>query len=194
MKKISLSSFFILFLCSAMAQTTSGSWNSTSATYTKAKHSITWQLVDDLDWVGRPIIDGNTLCKVRNDELQLLVSLNAMYNDGPETDVWDMISMYDSDEYQKLPREEAKRNGMTYNGMKAIKSQLCGNHANKIKCDMSKYHSGYGITVHSVEYTYQFIKNHYIYTLAITILGSREEDLADYDRIVTMLFNGFSIK
>ena len=190
----------IIILCGlfvtalSFGQTSSGTWNSTTATYANTKHGITWELISELDWVGRPILTESTLLKVRNDDTRILVKLLANPYSGKEGDAWSMISMYESKDYTDVVKAEAKRNGMTYTGTKVVKSQLCGIHAVKVKSDMTKYYPEHKATVHSIEYTYVLCKNNNVYTVAITLLSALETDLDDYDRIVTRLFNGFKIK
>ena len=194
MKKATTLLVAILLSVSINAQTSSGTWDNKTVTYTNSKHNITWKLIEELEWIGRPILTDNTLFKVRNDDTQILVKLNVTPFDGQGGDIWDLISQYQTKEYQDQLKALAQSNGMTLKDTKAQKSQLCGLHANKVKSDMTKYYPDEKITVHSLEYSYQLIKNNNIYTLGITVLSALEDDLEEYDRIVTKLVNGFSIK
>lgn len=193
MKRFVLLTLVMMMSLSSFAQVSSGSWNSSTATYTNSKHGISWQLIEEWSWVGRPILAESTLLKVRNDDTHILVSLGAEMFDGQDEDAWSMMSYYDSKEYMDLAKAKAKMNDMTLKSVKAVKSQICGIHANKVKNDLTKYYSEYDVTVHSVEYTYQFCKKNYIYTLTITALSCLEEELSDFDKIVTLIINGFSI-
>lgn len=195
MKKIAYCLVVLLFSSLLMAQTSSGTWDSETATYTNAKHNITWNLIDELTWIGRPILTESTLFKVRNDDFHILIKLGVLqHHGGPEADSWNYLSQYDSKELQDLTKAEAKRNGMTFKGITAAKSQLCGIHAIKTKSDMTKYYPEHDATVHCIEYTYHLFKNKNIYTVSVTALSVLEEELDNFDRIATMLFNGFNIK
>lgn len=194
MKKIVFCFVTLFFSALLLAQTSSGTWNSATATYTNSKHNLSWKLLDELTWVGRPILTESTLLKVRNDDTHILIKLGATYYDGPEGDAWNNMSIFNSKEYQDMVKAEAKRNGMTFKGITATKSQLCGIHAGKVKSDMTKYYPEQNATVHTVEYTYTLCKHNYVYTVTVTALSVLEEELSDFDRIATILFNGFSIK
>lgn len=194
MKKIVFCFVTLFFSALLLAQTSSGTWNSATATYTNSKHNLSWKLLDELTWVGRPILTESTLLKVRNDDTHILIKLGATYYDGPEGDAWNNMSIFNSKEYQDMVKAEAKRNGMTFKGITATKSQLCGIHAGKVKSDMTKYYPEQNATVHTVEYTYTLCKHNYVYTVTVTALSVLEEELSDFDRIATILFNGFNIK
>ena len=195
MKKLLTIISAVLVTTISFAQTSSGTWNNATATYTNTNHGITWKLIDELNWVGRPILTGSTLFKVRNDDTHILIKLAASkYNGSNGDDIWNFISSYDTKEYHDMVEAVAKKDGMTLKSVTAIKSQLCGIHANKVKTDMTKYHSDHNVTVHCVEYTYQLCKNGYIYTIAVTGLSVLEEELPPFERIANRLINGFSIK
>ena len=83
---------------------------------------------------------------------------------------------------------------MEYIGTKAVKSQICGIHAVKTSTDMKKYYPEYNQTVHSIEITYTLYHNGYIYTVSVTALSVLEEEITEFDRFATMLFNGFHIQ
>lgn len=193
MKKTLLSILFAAISLAAFSQTSSGVWNSKTATYTNVTHKITWQLIEDAEWVSRPILGEGTLLKVRNDETQILVKLGATKTEPSDKDTWDYIQMYESPEFQELPKQQAAYFGMEYLGTKAVKSQLCGIHAVKTRTDMKKYYPEYEQTVHSIEISYSLYRNGYIYTVTVTALSVLEEEIDLFDRIATELFNGFKI-
>lgn len=83
MKRTILVFILTFIICEAFSQTSSGVWNSRTATYSNAEHKITWQLMDNTEWIGRPILEESTLFKVRNDELQVLVQLGATKSAPP---------------------------------------------------------------------------------------------------------------
>ena len=194
MKRIILIITSAVISLTVLAQTSSGTWNSRTATYTNTTHKITWQLDDELSWVGRPILTESTLLKVRNDDTHILVKLGASREDGIRGDIWNHTSDFESSQIKDLHRLQAKQNGMTYLGTKATKSQLCGIHAVKTRVDMKKYYPEYDQTVHSIEITYSLYKGNYLYTVSVTALSVLEEEIDLFDRIATQLFNGFSIK
>lgn len=175
------------------AQTSLGVWNGKTATYTNTTHKITWQLIEDAEWVSRPILGEGTLLKVRNDETQILVKLGATKTEPSDEDAWDYIQMFESPEFQEIPKQQAAYFGMEYLGTKAVKSQLCGIHAVKTRTDMKKYYPEYKQTVHSIEISYSLYRNGYIYTVTVTALSVLEEEIELFDRIATELFNGFKI-
>lgn len=194
MKKIVLVFFLTFIFCEAFSQTSSGVWNSKTATYSNSVHKITWQLIEEAGWIGRPILEESTLFKVRNDEMQILVQLGATKTVPADDDIWDYVSMFESEDITKSKKQLAAYYGMEYVGTKAIKSQLCGIHAVKVKTDMKKYYSEYNETVHSIEITYSLYRNGYIYTITVTALSILEEEISDFDRLATMIFNGFKIQ
>ena len=194
MRKAFVFIVFVAFSLATFAQTSSGVWNSKTATYTNTTHKITWHLIEDAEWVDRPIIGEGTLLKVRNDDTQILVKLSATKADPGDEDAWNSISMYESPEFQEIPKQQAAYFGMEYLGTKAIKSQLCGIHAVKTRADMKKYYPEYKQTVHSIEISYSLYRNGYIYTVTVTALSVLEEEVEIFDRIATELFNGFCIK
>ena len=193
MKKAILAIVAIFVSISAFPQVSSGTWNSKTATYTNTTHKITWQLFKDWTWVGRPILTDDTLLKVRNDDTHILVSLSASNDKIAETDPWDYISMFESPEYTQPKKLLAKQNGMTYTGTKAFKSQICGIHAVKTRSDMKRYYPEHQATVHSIEILYMFYLHDKVYTVTVTALSVLEDEIGEFDRIATELFNGFSI-
>lgn len=194
MKRTFVFIVIVAFSLATFAQTSSGVWNSKTATYTNTTHKITWQLIEDAEWVGRPILGEGTLLKVRNDDTQILVKLSAIKADPGDEDAWDYIQMYESPEFEEFPKQQAAYFGMEYLGTKAVKSQLCGIHAVKTRTDMKKYYPEYNQTVHSIEISYSLCRNGYIYTVTVTALSVIEEEIEIFDRIATELFKGFEIK
>lgn len=194
MKKIFLAIFLATNSLLAFSQTSSGLWDSIKATYTNSTHKITWQLIEDLDWIGRPILSGSTLLKVRNDDTHILVTLGATKEVGLKGDVWDYVSEQEPPQLEKMHKQQAQQNGMTYLGAKSMRSQLCGNHAIKKRVDMKKDYPEYGQTVHCIEIVYLFYKGDYIYTVSVLALSVLEEETDLFEGIATQLFKGFSIK
>lgn len=193
MKKIILVTLLAAISLSSFSQTNSGLWNSSTATYTNSTHKITWQLLEDFDWIGRPILSGSTLLKVRNDDLHVMVTLGATKENSPQGDIWNRAD-------KKIPGDDemheqlAKHNGMIYLGAKVLKSQLCGIHALKYRYDMKKDYPEYNQTVHSIEIVYYIFKGDYFYTVSVMSLSVVEEEIDLFDKIATLIFNGFSIK
>ncbi len=183
-----------LFASLAYAQTSSGSWNSRTATYTNTAHGITWKLIDEWTWVGRPILTESTLLKVRNDDTNILIKLGATKGDEGDTDAWDYISMFQSKQYLDMVRAQAKQNDMMFVSSKAVKSQLCGIHAVKTRTDMKKYYPEHKATVHGIEIMYNLYRRGNLYSVTVTALSVLEEDISEFDKIATELFNGFTIK
>lgn len=194
MKKVFLATLLAMVSLFAFSQTSSGLWNSSTATYTNSAHKITWHLIEDLDWIGRPILSGSTLLKVRNDDTHILVKLGANKEVGIKGDVWDYVSEKEPPQLEKMHKQQAQQNGMTYLGAKSVRSQLCGNHAIKKRIDMKKDYSEHGQTVHCIEIEYLFYKGDYIYTVSVMALSVLEEEVDLFERVATQLFNGFSIK
>ena len=87
----------------------------------------------------------------------------------------------------------AKSEGMKVVDSKVVKSQLCGVHANKLTTHYSKYLSEYQETIHRVDYTYQVAVNNYTYTLSVTALMLTGDELKDFEKVATKIFNGFQI-
>ena len=92
MKRLFLATLLATVSLFAFSQTSSGLWNSSKATYTNSVHKITWKLIEDLEWIGRPILSESTLLKVRNDDTHILVKLGANKEVGLKGDVWDYVS------------------------------------------------------------------------------------------------------
>ena len=194
MKRTILVFILIFILGEAFSQTSSGVWNSKTATYSNAEHKITWQLMDNTEWIGRPILEESTLFKVRNDEIQVLVQLGATKSVPPDDDIWNYVSLFESEDITNPKKQLAAYYGMEFVGTKAIKSQLCGIHAVKVRTDMKKYYPEYNETIHSIETTYSLYHNGYIYTITVTALSVLEEGITTFDRITTMILNGFKIE
>ena len=194
MRKYLLTLLTALISVTAFSQTSSGSWNSRTATYTNSTHKIRWQLLDDLTWTGRPILTEGTLLKVRNDDTHILVTLAVHTEDSVPDDIWNFVSDYESPAIVQLKKMTATQNGMTYIGTKAVKSQLCGIHAIKTRTDMKKYYPEHQATVHGIEIMYNLYRNGKAYTITVTALSVLEEEIEIFDRIATELFNGFSIE
>ena len=194
MKKVILATLLAMVSLYVFSQTNSGLWNSSTATYTNSAHKITWQLIEDLDWIGRPILSGSTLLKVRNDDTHILVKLGANKEVGLKGDAWDYVSEKEPPQLEKLHKQQAQQNGMTYLGAKSVRSQLCGIHAIKQRIDMKKDYPEHGQTVHCVEIAYIFYKGDYIYTVSVTALSVLEEEIDLFERVATQIINRFSIK
>lgn len=193
MKKLVLSILFAAISLAAFSQTSSGVWNSKTATYTNTYHKIMWQLIEELEWVDRPIIGEGILLKVRNNDTQILVKLGATKADSGDEDSWDYVSMYESEEFEKYPKQQAAYFGMEYLGTKVVKSQLCGIHAVKTRTDMKKYYPEYQQTVHSIDISYSLVRNGYIYTVGVTAISVLEEEIVAFERLATLIFSGFKI-
>jgi hypothetical protein len=194
MKKSIITSLLATISLFAFSQTSSGLWNSNTAKYTNSAHKITWQLIEDLKWIGRPILSGSTLLKVRNDDTHILVKLGATKEVGLKGDVWDYVSEQEPPQLEKMHKQQAQQNGMTYLGAKSMRSQLCGNHAIKKRIDMKKDYPEYGQTVHCIEIEYVFYKGNYIYTVSVMALSVLEEEIDLFEKVAIQLFNGFNIK
>lgn len=193
--RYSFTTIMALFLSvMAIAQTSSGSWNAKTATYTNAKYGITWTLIEELEWVGRPILTDDTLLKVRNDDTHILVTLAIGQDEVKEGDPWDYVAEYESPQMIQLKKLQAAQKGMSFIETKAVKSQLCGYHAIKIRTDMKKYYPEYEQTVHSIEIMYQLLRNGRMYTITVTALSVLEEEIDVFDRLAIQLFNGFKVK
>lgn len=194
MKKIVLTFLMTTGFLMGYSQVTSEQWNSSTATYSNKAHKITWQLIEDLNWIGRPITSGSTLLKLRNDDTRILIKLGANKEVGLKGDVWNLVSNKEDPQLEKMYKQQAQQNGMIYLGTKSSKSQLCGNHAIKKRIDMKKEYPELGQTVHSIEIVYVFYKNNYVYTVSVMALSVLEEEIELFDEVATLLFNGFSIK
>ena len=149
--------------------------------------------MEDLSWIERPLLTDGILFKMRNDDTHVLVKIGATKTEPIDQDIWDEVSMFESDEFTKPAKQLAAYNGMEYIGTKAVKSQICGIHAVKTRTDMKKYYPEYNQTVHSIEITYTLYRNGYIYTVSVTALSVLEEEISEFERFATMLFNGFEI-
>ena len=193
MKKLFIFITWTLIPLFAFSQTSSGVWNSKTATYTNSTHKITWQLIEDLNWVGRPILSESTLFKVRNDDTHIMVNLIVINNVKNSGDIWDSISEFSNPEFEKIHKGLAKQNGMSYVGSKAIRSQVCGIHAVKTRTDMKKFYPDSEETIHSIEISISFIKRNCMYKCTVTALSVLEEEIGYFDKIATQIFNGFNI-
>ena len=193
MKNFLLTFLLIAISLSAYSQTSSGVWNNSTATYTNKAHNITWKLIEELDWIGRPLLSGSTLLKLRNDDTHILIKLSANKKVGLKGDVWDLVSDKENPQLEKMHKQQAQQNGMTYLGTKSSKSQLCGNHAIKKRIDMKRDYPKQGQTVHIIEIEYLFYKNNYIYIVSVMALSVLEEEIELFDKVAIQLFNGFRI-
>lgn len=192
MKKTLLSIVFVAISFTVFSQTSSGVWDSRTATYFNSEHKITWRLIDDLEWVERPILVESTLLKVRNYDTELLVSLGAdKYNSSGMVDSWDYLSEIEFQQ-KELFKQLSEQSGLEYVKTEATKSQLCGLHAIKIRSDSRAYNPESGQIIHYIEITYGLFRRGYIYTMSVAVFVL-EEEIADFDRIATMIFNGFKI-
>ena len=194
MKKSLITAVLATVSVFVFSQTSSGVWNSSTAKYTNSAHKITWQLIDDLNWIGRPILSESTLLKVRNDDTHILIKLGANKEIGLKGDVWDLVSEQEPPQLEKMHKQQAQQNGMTYIGTKSMKSQLCGIHAIKKRIDMKKDYPEHGQTVHCIEIEYLLYKGDYIYTVSVMALSVLEEEVSLFEKVASQLFNGFSIK
>ena len=194
MKKIFALLLAITCSISLVAQTFSGTWNTRTATYTNTAHSLKWQLMDNLTWIGRPILSEDTLFKVRNDDTHILIKLGATKGEDGNRDAWDFISMFQSSQFQAPYKQQAQQNGMSFLGLKAAKDQLCGIHAIKTRSDMKKYYPEHKQTVHSIEIIYTVYRRGYMYTVSVAALSVIENEIELFDNIANELFKGFSFE
>ena len=183
---------FVLSVFSLTAQTSSGIWNSRTATYSNDRYGVKWTLIDEVSWVGRPILTESTLFKVRNDDTQIMVSLGVRKADSPHYEIWDDLSVYTSDEIMSILRAGAKKDNMVLKSVQPVRSHVRGYHANKVRVEKTKYYSEYNTTVYAISYTYDVAKDGYIYAIAINGLSMLKEDISEFDRIVTVLLDGFN--
>lgn len=122
MKKFFLVILLAFGAISSFGQVSSGTWDDKTATYTNKAHKLSWKLIDELKWDGRPILTNSTLLKVRNEDTYILVKLGATHYNGPEQDAWEVMSFYESPDYKKMIDATAKSEGMKVVDSKAIKS------------------------------------------------------------------------
>ncbi len=192
MKKIFLSLLFVLSVFSLAAQTSSGIWNSRTATYSNDRYGVKWTLLEDVSWIGRPILTESTLFKVRNDDTQIMVSLGVRKADRPNYEIWDDLSVYTSDEMMAILQAGAKKDNMVLKSVQPVRSQIRGYHANKVRVEKTKYYREYDTIVYAISYTYDVAKDGYIYAIAINGLAMLKEEIPDFDRIVAVLLDGFN--
>ena len=195
MKKILVT--ILLTFCSlyCFAQVSSGTWDDETATYTNKHHKLSWTIWEGMDWIGRPITNKNTLLKVKNEDINTLITLNAEpIINNKNFDIWYNLDMYSSTEAIRLSKEEAKRLGMELKSQKATRTQICGRHANKVIIDMAHYLSLFDTYTHSVTYIYQVATDRYIYTLQLWGMTINEKDLKNFDTIVNMIVNKFNLE
>ena len=131
---------------------------------------------------------------MRNDDTHILVSLAVQTEVDTSGDIWDHVSDFNSPQIVEIKKLTAKRDGMTFNGVTAVKSQLCGIHAVKTRTDMEKYYPEHNATVHGIEIMYFLPKRGNLYTVTVTALSVLEEDIEEFDRVANTLFSGFEIK
>lgn len=180
-------------ITSGLAQSYVNGWNSVTATYENPHFGISWQLINELKWVERPAKADDVLLKVLNEDTHIMVLLKVSEINDSTVDAWDMLPMYNADEYQSMTRNMARNLGMSLQYSQPIRSQLCGRRAVKVTTNMTKYHKEQDMTVHSVTYMYQVVDANHIYTLSIVALSLLADELKDFERISTMLINGFNI-
>ena len=104
-----------------------------------------------------------------------------------------VVSTQEPPQLEKMHRQQAQQNEMTYLGTKSFKSQLCGHHAIKKRIDMKKDYPELGQTVHCIEIEYTFYTGNYIYTVSVMALSVLEEETDLFEKVATQIFNGFSI-
>lgn len=192
MKRVILSLLLILSSISLTAQTSSGTWNTRTATYSNDRYGVKWTLIENISWVGRPILTESTLFKVRNDDTQIMVSLSVRKAESTNYEIWDDLPVYTSDEIMSILQAGAKKDNMVLKSVQPVRSQVRGYHANKVRVEKTKYYREYDTTVYAISYTYDVAKDGYIYAIAINGLSMLKEDIPDFDRIVATLLDGFN--
>lgn len=192
MKRSILSLLATIISIIANGQAVSGTWDAKTATYINKSHHIVWHIMEDIDWVARPVLSNTTLFKAKDEESGIMVTLGCHRNNTPGSDVWDMLPEYDKKEFVDMLKAQAKEMGLTYKSKKTSRSQICGKHATKITTDMTQYHPQYNVTTHAMNTIYQVANGEYIYTLNILATTLREEDVPLFDKIVASLIKGFS--
>ena len=116
----------ILYSLCSYAQTTYGTWNDRTATYSNSKYGITWTLISGFNWVQAPIHTSDTIFQVKEEDVGIMVTLTVDYVGNEEGDIWDVISFYTRDSYINLIRNEAKRNDMVLRNIKPTRSCVSG--------------------------------------------------------------------
>lgn len=193
MKRVMTLLWFTLISTFIFAQSAKGIWDDKTATYTNSVHQITWKLFDDWDWESRPILGDGTVLKLRNNDTNILIKLGIISGVNGDMDTWDAISYFESSNYQEMHKSEAKQYGMTYNGTKISKSQLCGIHAIKERVDMSKYYPEYKQNIHFIEIVYSIFRKKCLYSISVAALSVREDEIEIFDRIASELFKGYKM-
>jgi len=124
MKKTFLTVLMLFIPFLSYSQTSSGVWNSTTATYTNSVHKITWKLIEDLSWIERPFLTDGILFKMRNDDTHILVKIGATKTEPIDQDIWDEVSMFESDEFTKPEKQLAAYNGWNILEQKQSKARF----------------------------------------------------------------------
>ena len=193
MRKFVLLFVLVCFSALSFGQPASGKWNSATATYINAKYGVRWQLYEDGDWVERPILTNDAIFKMRDDNYHILVKLIVETFEGPAEDVWAAVPMFQAKEYQKKERANAKAQGMELKSFTAAKTVVSGLHATRTKSHMTKYYRQYKETIHAIDYTYYLSSGRTIYTVSITALSLRDDELTVFDKLRDTLINGFTL-
>lgn len=180
----------VLVSCSQLPH--GGSWDEDRAIFMNKKHGIVWELNDELEWAERPFLTRSGLFKVRNDRYRILCKLEATRYRGRPNDIWNMMSFYDSDSYKQYFANEARRNDMVLKSISIDKSELAGQHAVRVQTDMA--YPTAGNPTHSADILYHICKNGYSYSIGVTALSLREEDLGTFEAYAEYTLNNFIFK
>lgn len=192
-KKVTILTVLLISFLNVIAQTNSGIWNSKTATYTNEKYHVKWSLPNELTWIGRPIIVENTKFKVRNDDTNILVSLNIFSNSGPICDILEYENEIKEGIISKA-KMTAGMHDMQYRWAKCDRKKIRGINALRTIFDISKYYPETNSTFHSIEYSYHIIYKNFVYSINVLAISINETDIKDFYPIAEYIIDGFNFK
>lgn len=157
-------------------------FDTSTSIYYNSEYGILWDLKEEgLEWHVRPINAKSTIMKVRDYNLNILISMNVNPNDTGSNDAWDGFSYFDGKEMTDMRKALADMMGERVVNDKVEKKTVASFHAIRTRTDQVKNN------LHSIVYGYYFVYNGNLYTISITSMDTASKDIPAIDKAAEKL-------
>ena len=157
-------------------------FDNATSTYYNSEYGILWDLKEEgLEWHARPINAKSTIMKVRDYNLNILISMNVNPNDTGSDDAWEGYSYFNGKEMTDMRKALADMMGERVVNDKVEKKTVSSLHAIRTRTDQVKNN------MHSIVYGYYFVHNGYLYNVSISSLETASKDIPEIDKAAEKL-------
>ena len=192
MKKVIISILLAILSLSAFSQTSLGTWDANTATYTNNIHKISWTLPKDYNWVNDKATNASISFKAVSEDIGCMLTINIHTDRKYGDDIWPNYAYYNSKEYFDGANKAMSAVGVELKSVEWVKSQICGIHALKSTSIIEREERPLGkIDILGIVYEFYFEGKSYSISLQVPKLIYDAND--DYGFVINQLIKGIKI-